>query len=70
MQWYNRKSVNKGSEKEIEQYIKQNGHLPEIPSEAEVMQNGINLAEMNALLLQKIEKLTLYVIELEKKIEN
>jgi hypothetical protein len=56
--------------KEIEQYIKQNGHLPGIPSEAEVMQNGINLAEMNALLLQKIEKLTLYVIELEKKIEN
>ena len=70
MQWYNRKSINKGSEKEIEQYIKQNGHLPEIPSEAEVMQNGINLAEMNALLLQKIEELTLYVIELEKKIEN
>ncbi len=56
--------------REIEQYIKQHGHLPEIPSEAEVMQNGINLARMNALLLQKVEELTLYVIELEKKIDK
>jgi hypothetical protein len=39
-----------------------------IPSEKEVMENGINVGEMNALLLQKIEELTLYVIELEKKI--
>jgi len=41
----------------------------DIPSEADVLENGINLAEMNALLLQKVEELTLYVIELEKKIE-
>jgi len=39
-----------------------------IPSEKEVMENGINVGEMNALLLQKIEELTLHVIELEKKI--
>ena len=56
--------------KDVEQYIKQYGHLPDIPGESEVLQDGINLAEMNALLLQKIEELTLYVIELEKKIEN
>ncbi|MCD4696484.1 MAG: hypothetical protein K8S16_09620, partial [Bacteroidales bacterium] len=55
---------------EVEQFINNNHHLPGIPSEAEVMQNGINIGEMNALLLQKIEELTLYVIELEKKISN
>ena len=62
---YNLLSIN-----EVEKYISENGHLPDIPSEAEVMENGINVGEMNALLLQKIEELTLYVIELEKKIEN
>ena len=55
---------------ETEQFIKENGHLPDIPSETEVLENGINVGEMNALLLQKIEELTLYVIELEKKMEN
>jgi hypothetical protein len=38
--------------------------------EAEILANGYNVGEMNALLMQKIEELTLYVIELEKKIEN
>lgn len=52
---------------EIESYIKQNKHLPEVPSEAEVKENGINVGEMNALLLKKIEELTLYVIELKKE---
>ena len=56
--------------KEVENYIRLNGHLPDIPSENEVLENGINVGEMNALLLQKIEELTLYVIELEKKINN
>ncbi len=41
-----------------------------IPSESEVLVDGISQCKMNALLLQKIEELTLYVIELEKKIEN
>ncbi|WP_159581194.1 hypothetical protein [Marinoscillum sp. 108] len=48
---------------EVEQHINENGHLPEIPSEAEVTENGINLGEMNAKLLMKIEELTLYLIE-------
>lgn len=52
---------------EIENYITKNKHLQEIPSEAEVTENGINLGEMNAKLLQKIEELTLYVIELNKQ---
>ena len=52
---------------EVEKHINAKGHLPEIPSEAEVTENGINLGEMNAKLLQKIEELTLYLIEQNKQ---
>ncbi|WP_156152348.1 hypothetical protein [Flammeovirga sp. OC4] len=52
---------------EVEQYISEKGHLPEIPSKEEVTVNGINLGEMNAKLLQKIEELTLYLIEQNKE---
>lgn len=55
--------------KETEQFIKENRHLPEIPSAKEVAKDGINLGEMNAKLLQKIEELTLYMIEQNKKSE-
>ncbi|MEP0265970.1 hypothetical protein [Dokdonia sp.] len=55
---------------EVEDFIKQNGHLPNVPSEAEVLENGIELGAMNAKLLEKIEELTLYIIELNKKIEE
>lgn len=55
---------------EVEQHIEENGHLPEIPSKAEVTENGINLGEMNAKLLQKIEELTLYLIEQNKQLKN
>lgn len=56
--------------KEVEQFIKENKHLPEIPSAAEVEKEGINLGEMNANLLKKIEELTLYVIDLKKENES
>jgi hypothetical protein len=56
--------------KDVEGFIKQNGHLPEIPSEKEVTENGVQLGEMNALLLKKIEELTLYVIEQNKTIQT
>jgi hypothetical protein len=52
---------------EVETYIDQNGHLPDIPSTEEVEENGISLGEMDAKLLQKIEELMLYVIELKKE---
>ncbi|MEC7263732.1 MAG: hypothetical protein VXW38_08320 [Bacteroidota bacterium] len=52
---------------ELEAYITKNKHLPEIPSEAEVTKNGIYLGEMNTKLLQKIEELTLYLIEEHKQ---
>jgi len=54
---------------EVEKYINEKGHLENIPSEEEVLKGGINLGEMNAKLLQKIEELTLYIIEQNKKIE-
>lgn len=55
---------------EVNQYISINKHLPGIPSADEVVNNGINLGQMDALLLKKIEELTLYVIDLERKIES
>lgn len=54
---------------QLEQYLKTNKHLPNIPSEAEVKKNDLNVGEMQALQLQKIEELTLYVIEVNKKVE-
>ncbi|MEA5459216.1 hypothetical protein VB796_09215 [Arcicella sp. LKC2W] len=54
---------------EVESYIQQNGHLPEVPSTQEVQTNGMNLAENDAKLLQKIEELTLYMIAQDKKIK-
>lgn len=55
----------------LENYINQNKHLPGIPSAAEVeKKGGIELGQMNTKLLEKIEELTLYVIELNKKIEK
>lgn len=53
---------------EVEEFINTNRHLPDVPSEAEVLQNGVNLGEMSSILLQKIEELTLYIIELNKRI--
>ncbi|MDR0969105.1 MAG: hypothetical protein LBM67_01035 [Lentimicrobiaceae bacterium] len=49
--------------KQVESFINQNGHLPEIPSAKEVSETGVNLSEINALLLKKIEELTLYLIQ-------
>jgi hypothetical protein len=52
---------------EVESFIKDNKHLPDIPSASEVEKNGFDLADMDAKLLQKIEELTLYVIDLKKE---
>lgn len=56
--------------KDVEAHINQHGHLKDIPSEAQVTEEGIDVAEMDAKLLQKIEELTLYLIEQNKKIEK
>ncbi|AXT50740.1 hypothetical protein D1818_07820 [Aquimarina sp. BL5] len=55
---------------QVENHIAEKGHLENIPSAAEVAENGLQLGEMNAKLLQKIEELTLYMIEQNKKTEN
>ncbi|RZK26491.1 MAG: hypothetical protein EOO43_02670 [Flavobacterium sp.] len=55
---------------EIERFIKVNRHLPEVPSAKEVERNGIELGEMNKILLKKIEELTLLLIEQNKRISK
>ncbi len=55
---------------QVEQFVKTNNHLPEIPSAAEISKNGMNMGEMQNKLLQKVEELTLYVIEQQKQIEE
>ena len=56
--------------KEVENFIIQNKHLPDVPSTSDVTKNGIDLAETQAILLQKIEELTLYVIQQQKEIDK
>lgn len=54
---------------EVEAFYLKNKHLPSVPSEADVKQNGINTSEMDATLLQKIEELTLYLVQQQKEID-
>lgn len=56
--------------REIENYINTHGHLPEIPSTSEVQNKGIDLGQMNILLLKKIEELTLHLIEKEHQVQG
>ncbi|WP_298734896.1 hypothetical protein [uncultured Chitinophaga sp.] len=55
---------------EVEKYIKEHQHLPEIPSAAEVQQDGLDVGEMNKKLLQKVEELTLYLIDIKKELNE
>jgi len=54
---------------DVEKFIKTNKHLPEVPSAKEVETNGVSVGEMQAKMMQKIEELTLYIIEQQKQIE-
>lgn len=58
------------SMKELESFIDLNGHLPEVPTTEEAITNGIELKEMNILLLKKVEELTLHLIQQNKRIEK
>jgi hypothetical protein len=53
---------------QIKSYIDQNKHLPEVPSAKEMEANGVNVGEMNMLLLKKVEELTLLLIEMDRKV--
>lgn len=55
---------------EVEGFIKENKHLPEVPSEKQMQEEGLNINEFQIKLLQKIEELTLYTIEQQKQIDN
>ena len=55
---------------EVENYIKENKHLPEIAPASKMESEGVDLGVMNMQLLKKIEELTLYVIEQNKKMEK
>ena len=54
---------------ELEAFVKENKHLPNVPSANEVVKNGIDLGSMDATLLEKIEELSLYIIQQNKRIE-
>jgi hypothetical protein len=55
---------------EVEQYIQQNNHLPEVPSAEEVEKNGLDVGDNQATLLKKIEELTLYMIQHNKELQQ
>ncbi|GAA4159088.1 hypothetical protein GCM10022217_21240 [Chryseobacterium ginsenosidimutans] len=55
---------------EVEKHIEEKGHLPNVPSANEIVKDGLNLAEMDVKLLEKIEELTLYSIEQNKQIKQ
>ncbi|MBD1362908.1 hypothetical protein IDJ77_03720 [Mucilaginibacter sp. ZT4R22] len=52
---------------EVKAFIDKNHHLPEIPSEKEMVKNGLDVSEMNKLLMKKVEELTLYLIQKDKQ---
>lgn len=54
---------------ELAKFISENKHLPEVPTQSEVYSNGVDQGETNAMLLKKIEELTLYIILLKDKID-
>ncbi|MBL7727700.1 MAG: hypothetical protein JNM68_08445 [Dinghuibacter sp.] len=55
---------------EVEQFIQQNKHLPNIPSADEMVKEGNDLGKTDAKLLEKIEELTLYLIQLNRKVDK
>ncbi|NDC82038.1 hypothetical protein EB093_00010 [bacterium] len=55
---------------ELAEYVKNNKHLPDVPSESDIKSKGINVAEMQQIHMKKIEELTLYVIQLKKQLNE
>lgn len=61
------KNYDLGSLPQLEQYIQKNHHLPEMPSQARIANEGVELGETSKLLLKKIEELTLHLIKMDKE---
>ncbi|MFA8298714.1 MAG: hypothetical protein ACEPOV_00975 [Hyphomicrobiales bacterium] len=55
---------------DVEAFINQNKHLPGVPSEKEMVKGGMDLSKMNNLLMEKVEELTLYTIQQQKKLDD
>jgi hypothetical protein len=55
---------------DLKAYIDKNSHLPDVPSAMDVEENGVNVVEMQKVLLKKIEELTLYTVEQQRLIEE
>ena len=55
---------------QVERFVRTNKHLPDVPSAAEVKKEGLNLGDNQAVLLKKIEELTLYIIDQNKRVEG
>jgi len=55
---------------EVASYIQENKRLPEMPSASQVTENGVNLGEINALLLKKMEEMTLYILQQNQNIQT
>ena len=55
---------------ELKTYINKKGHLPGVPTATDVNKNGLNIGEINTVLLEKIEQLTLYIIKQQEEIDN
>ena len=56
--------------RELEQYIQRNKHLPNMPSSTDVAKNGADLGEINRVLVEKVEELTLYILDLEQRMNT
>lgn len=55
---------------EVSEFIEENGHLPGVPSQKEIVENGLNVGDMTSVLMEKIEELTLHVIDLQNQLET
>jgi len=55
--------------KEVEKFIQQNKHLPNIPTASEIEKNGLEIGDMQKRMMEKIEELTLYIIDLQKQLD-
>lgn len=64
------KSYNLRPLSEVQAFIQQNKHLPEIPSAAEMQEKGVNMNDLQIQLLQKVEELTLYILQQEQRIKD
>ena len=58
------------SRTDVRKFIQQHGHLPNVPTAKEVESEGVELGEINKVLLEKVEELTLYILQIEERIQT